>query len=148
MSVPQILSWRPLVLGLLALMLAGCQRAAAPIGPEAFPTRGQVVVKGKPASGVRIVLNPFPDVASPKFLPSAITDENGGFKVSTYSAGDGAPAGEYVLTLEWPVAKKADDDESIVVKDRLQGRYAVAAKSNWRVRIHEQDNILEPIKIP
>jgi hypothetical protein len=54
--------------------------------------------------------------------PQAVVAADGSFRLTTYLAGDGAPAGEYFVTLYWP--GPGPDDDVHVRPDRLGGRYA------------------------
>lgn len=57
---------------------------------------------GKPASSLQIQLHDKAGVDTQKpTFPQATTDEQGNIIVSTYAEGDGAPAGEYTLTIAW-----------------------------------------------
>ena len=51
--------------------------------------------------------------------PFARVSEDGTFAVTTYDTGDGAPAGEFKVTVYWP----ADPDARGPSPDRLKGRY-------------------------
>ncbi len=63
-----------------------------------YPVEGSVRVAGQPASGARLMFHPEDGLATP--VPFAVTGPDGQFQVTTYSLGDGAPAGDYVVTLE------------------------------------------------
>lgn len=92
-----------LILALLAG--TGCSKQD---GVPVFPVRGQVKFKGEPASGAFVVFHPVgaaPDPgASPvdeQPCPSALVKPDGSFELTTRQGGDGAPAGDYAVTLEW-----------------------------------------------
>ncbi|MDZ7616888.1 MAG: hypothetical protein U1E05_07790, partial [Patescibacteria group bacterium] len=64
-------------------------------------------------------------------VSSALTDEAGKFAVATYKTGDGLPEGEYSLTFSW-------QEYNVMARgftgpDKLRGRYADPAKSEFRV---------------
>jgi hypothetical protein len=136
-----------------ALLSSACQR-----GPACYPTRGQVLVGGKPAEGARVLF--FPVDADPADLqtlkPSAKVGPDGSFTLRTFfppdgSVKDGAPAGEYVVTITW-VPENLDPDvagrSSLEAVDRLQGRYGDARKTELRAVVKEGPTDLPPITLP
>src|SRR5262249_28083759 len=66
------------------------------------PTSGQVLVNGSPAAGVRIEFHPVNQNPEQPIYPAATTKDDGRFTLETYKQGDGAPAGDYLVTLTWP----------------------------------------------
>ena len=103
------------------------------------PVKGSVTVAGQPAVGAFVLFTPVnevPDATDPR--PRAEVEPDGSFAVSTYGSRDGAPAGEYIVTIKW-----TDRDEP----DRLQGRYADATTSTLRANIKEGSNELPPFKL-
>jgi hypothetical protein len=83
---------------LLAVSLVSC--AKAPNHAPVFPVKGRVLYEGRPAPGAVVILHST-DVAPNASRPHARVDANGEFELTTYRAGDGAPAGTYKVTLEW-----------------------------------------------
>ena len=59
-----------------------------------------MLVEGKPAEGVQVFFHPLD--ASQRGIPRGVTDAEGRFQLRTYHDGDGAPAGEYTVTVYWP----------------------------------------------
>ena len=85
--------------------------------------------------------------------PHGVTDANGEYTLSTYVAGDGAPAGDWTVTLT-----KAEERLSEQVRERIlasgdalpdarRGRYAGPNRSRWQVTIAPGDNQLEAIEL-
>jgi len=71
-----------------------------------FPVTGVVKIDGKPTPMVRVMM--FPLDHMPEWIETnggaphwANTDPEGKFQITTYNAGDGAPAGEYALFFYW-----------------------------------------------
>ena len=60
--------------------------------------------------------------------PQAVTDTNGEFHLTSYNADDGAPDGDYVVTIEWRerTGLMKQDFEG---PDRLGGAYAKMEKT-------------------
>src|SRR5436309_2545576 len=70
------------------------------------PVQGKVLFEGKPIGGALVVLHPLDAGPAQAVRPVAYTKEDGSFAVATYDAGDGAPSGKYVATVEWLVRPK------------------------------------------
>jgi hypothetical protein len=94
---------------LLAMALAaGCSRSE-PDRVEVHPVTGQVIFDGKPAAGAFVIFHPKQEIPGvPR--PSASSDKQGNFTLSTYSAGDGAPQGAYAVTVVLPSMVKKDGE--------------------------------------
>jgi hypothetical protein len=89
-----------LAAGMLApLGLTGCGHKDVVV--PVHPVSGKVTFEGKPAEGAVVTLNPQGDAALKTAAPKATVKPDGSFKVSVYSDGDGAPAGDYVATVQW-----------------------------------------------
>lgn len=137
-------------------ILIGCGQGDGRL--DVRPTTGVVLRDGLPVPGATVVLNPAPGTpaAAAGLLPSAETDADGTFVVSSYESGDGAPAGEYSVTLGWPDRSykprtPAEREAALAgdVPDRLGGRYRDPAKSTWTVVVTEgAENRLPPIELP
>lgn len=93
--------WLILLAGLALIgSLAGCKKDGPPVF-KVHKVRGQVLFDGKPATGVTVVLNPDEGSFPPGVSPMAMTRDEGKFEIGSYTPGDGAPAGKYVVTLTW-----------------------------------------------
>jgi hypothetical protein len=101
------------ILAALPALLQGCGGNGK---PPAIAATGKVMFnKTTPAAGALIVLHPI-DPAFEKVIggkPFAKAEEDGTFKLTTYNEGDGAPEGEYGVTVEWRKADKAKPKFSI-----------------------------------
>lgn len=112
-------------LALVALGLASCGKADG--RKPTFPVTGRVLLAdGRPAEHATVVLHPVgdtgPDVAKPRGKVAA----DGSFTLTTYDANDGAPAGEYRVTVErWLAGTRPDEGPS----NRLSPIYASPEKS-------------------
>lgn len=122
-------------LALVAVLLGGC--GAKDDIPGRLPTyavTGEVFVDGQPAADAFVYLNPRGD-RPPQLRPYAQVDSQGKFAISTYLAGDGAPAGEYVITIEWLTYQQFSNQWS--GPDKLNGQYARAEDSTFKASVHE-----------
>lgn len=105
-----------------------------------FPVKGQLLVNNQPAAGAFIVLYPVNEPAEPTDpRPQATVAADGSFTISTYGEADGAPAGDYRVTITW----EGGADEP----DKLGGRYADVMQSKIKVTVKEGSNELEPIRL-
>jgi hypothetical protein len=132
---------RFLWLAIVAALLASC---AANTRKPVFPVRGQVFVDGQAAVGATVFF--YPVESDPEALaPYGVVDDNGSFSLTTYLTFDGAPAGEYVVTIRCPGPPKRPGDEQ--GPDRLKGRYDNPKTSTLRAKVEKKSNELEPFRL-
>ena len=127
------------------LMAVGCGEAKVERTPV-FPVTGQVTVKGQAAHGAIVALHPKAPLEGGAPNPRANVDKDGTFSVTTFDKGDGAPAGEYVVTVLWykPIGKGNDVAPGPNVVPR---KYATAATSDIVVKVAAGQNSIPPIKL-
>jgi hypothetical protein len=82
------------------LTLAACSEAKSDRA-TVFPAKGSITFKGEPTHGAMVGLHPKSPLPAGVPSPRANVGKDGTFAVSTYDSGDGAPEGEYVLTVVW-----------------------------------------------
>ncbi len=130
----------------LALFVPGCARNNH---KPVFAVRGQVLVQGTPASHASVTFHPLGGAAGDP-LPSAQTDDQGYFTLTSYAGGDGAPAGDYAVTVVWfraaPLRDRSEGD-STNGRNLLPPRYANPATSGLRAAINPGRNELPPFKV-
>jgi hypothetical protein len=129
-----------------ALMLAlagGCGREER---TPVFPVRGQVVYAGKPAVRARVAFHRLDATGTQSERPNALVAEDGIFRLSTRRAYDGAPAGEYAVTITWPSPSKKEDGFD-AGPDVFNNRYADPKTTPFRVRVKEGENELGPFVV-
>src|SRR5262245_28750758 len=131
----------PLLLAIVVLSTAlpGCGKKG---WLTTYPVKGTVVVDGKPAKEVFVTFHPREDVANRPYLPSGRTIENGEFVLSTFVEGDGAPAGEYDVTITWPV--RFNPISTLWEGDKLKGQYKDKARPAATVTIEKKRQALGP----
>lgn len=114
-------------LATIVVLAAGCSSGGDVEGRvKVYPVSGAVKVAGQPAAGARIVFyGATPELIGPGTVsPAAVTDENGLFQLQSYGPGDGAPAGQFNVTVSWPEeVPEGVDSEVNRPKDRLKNRY-------------------------
>jgi hypothetical protein len=139
----RVARWLPLVAALLA---ASCSGASS-----LHPVQGKVTYQGGPAKGAVVVFHPKASDDLKTMRPSGVVDENGTFTLSTIKPGDGAAAGDYVVTITWPEEAKPGKVTSTEPPpepvDRLKGRYADRAKSTFTAQVKPGKNDLPPFVI-
>jgi hypothetical protein len=137
----------PSVLSCVAvgLCLGGCSEASKP----AYPVRGQILIEGKPAARALVAFHPVGATGREAVHPAGQADDQGNFTLTSFAAGDGAPPGEYQVTVVCLVPTKArsrDDDETVTRND-LPVRYAKAETSQLRVTVAKGENTLPAITL-
>lgn len=130
-------------LGLILIIgVFGCGQR----GPELHPVSGKVLDgDGKPAVNALVMFHPVGPGSALKNPPLGRVDEKGEFHLTTFQKDDGAPAGEYIVTVEWRPAKKAPFDPE--PQDRLAGRYRDPAISKLRATVGHGPTLLEPFRV-
>jgi len=127
---------------------AGCEKPA-PQNKPVYPVHGSAVFNGKPPVGATVIFNPLPldRMATPS---RGMVKADGSFQLSTYGSEDGAPEGEYAVTLYWPgkrTGKKAESEDEEIPPDQLGNRYFDAASSKIKVQVKAGENKLEPFQL-
>jgi hypothetical protein len=115
------------------LILAGCSQPDTRV--PTYPVRGRITVDGKPpGSALQIECHPVAgiDTRNPT-VSRTESDEAGNFKISTYAAGDGVPAGDYVLTVTWLTFNLMSRDYT--GPDKLNDRYSNPETSSVKVTV-------------
>src|SRR5262245_51845438 len=115
-------AWRPCLLLVALASGPACSSSAL------HPVPGTVIYKGAPIKRAVVVFHPVGgDLNSQR--PSGVTGEDGTFSLTT-GVKDGAPRGEYRVTVVWPAEQPAKPDVIVMASDspsppdRLGGRYA------------------------
>jgi hypothetical protein len=123
--------WRIVGFLVLAGAMLGCR--GDPRFLPTYPARGQVFFEGKPAAGVLVFFHGPIGKGNDWTKPSASTDTEGNFSLVTYRQGDGAPVGNYTVTV-------ATGTESKVTG--LPTHYADPATSGLTAEVKPVDNVL------
>lgn len=141
-----VMRWMPLVLGLMAVAgIAGCGESPKDLPTVPIhPVKGTVTLDGKPIAGARVSLQLLQGSKPGDINPNAVTDEAGGFQMSTYAPLDGAPEGAYAVMVSWPVVINASGSDPEFGKERLPARYQVPEKSGLVLTVSEdlQDAVM------
>src|SRR4029079_12909223 len=108
--------------------------------PTLYAVEGKVLVNGEPAENLNVAFHPLAGDQN-LFCPVGRTNSKAIFHLMTRSNADGAPAGEYRVTLVWPDGL-IDECEcpDPIHHDRLTGSYAKADKSKFQVKVTSSNN--------
>jgi hypothetical protein len=133
---------------------AGCRRGVTRL--PVTPVAGKVLFQGKPVAGARVLLIPLNRGDQDVALPRGTTGSDGMFKLTTYAPEDGAPAGEYTVSLTWKGPQqgaadtKGDGDRPLVggvQLDYFKNRYKDPKTSGLRLKIEPGAAELSPINL-
>jgi len=102
-----------------ALLLCSCRPSDR---QPVYPVRGSVYRNGQPAAGALVAFHPSRDPNDHGLCPQGVVAADGSFHLTTFTANDGAPTGQYAVTVYWPAP--GPDDDVHVRPDRLASRYA------------------------
>ena len=147
-------SIRPVRAGLRAVVAVTVLGLAACGGSDfhkVYPVKGTILVNGRPANDCLIYLNrTFDDNHPRRVTPYALTGENGEFQITSYITNDGAPEGEYVVTIEWRERSGVLNNNFEGI-DRLDGAYAKVESTKSRpgfvVKVGRQAQELPPFNL-
>jgi hypothetical protein len=131
----------------LPLVFSGCGGGSAPTRPQ-YAVHGKVLFHGQPAAHAIVVLNAVNQNAPPRFPPRGVTGPDGVFVIGSHLASDGAPEGEYAVTLVWPEEQNPKNPPENTPPDRLKNRYNDLKHAKWHVRVAAaSDNTLDTLNI-
>jgi hypothetical protein len=116
-----------------------------------YPVHGKVLVNGQPAVNARVVFYPKVNEVDgiPMPAPAANANADGVYRLESYEQNDGAPAGEYTVTVSWP-EPPPENAELLGVyeqKDRLRNRYSDPAKSGITATVEEGGGEIPPFDL-
>lgn len=103
------------------------------------PTRGIVLLDGSPLPGAKVMLS-LVDGSKQAVVADGYSEADGRFRLSTYKAWDGAPVGEYVVTVIQPVPMV--DEKGLPGENRLPAKYSSTKTSELRASVKLGDNEL------
>lgn len=117
------------------VLIAGCGDS----GLKCYPVRGTVLLQGRPVAEANVLLHPI--AASANFpQPLAQTDAAGGFELTTLQPKDGAPAGEYIVTVELRDWVTVGEEPVRDGKNLLPAKYADPKQSPLKVQVEAKPN--------
>jgi hypothetical protein len=105
------------------------------------PVRGTLYVDGSPAAGAIVQLWPVLGKEKARYSAQAMTEADGSFTVSSYTAFDGAPAGEYRISVTWP--RPLVDASGKPGRNVLPAKYASPETSGLTRTVVAGENVLD-----
>ena len=108
---------------------------------------GKVLDNGEPVVRAKVAFHPVLPSTDPPLVPSAMTDEHGQFQLTTYLQADGAPPGEYRVTVACPVLPNPKAAGIQMPVDKYKGRFSNPEKSKWTVTVNEGENSIDPFDL-
>ncbi len=124
---------------LVVVLCCGCGPKRKPV----YPVRGKVFLAGQPTEGALVIFHPVDDPDVPPLRPSGTVAADGSFTLSSYVLKDGAPVGEYRVTILWVPELSTNPN----APDKLQGRYADPKTSGLRAQVKAEPNELPPFEL-
>jgi hypothetical protein len=135
---PRLMLPPVLVMAAMAMTMAGCGKRHGDRS-TLYPAEGQVLWNSKPLGGAQVVFYPT-GLADEKFTPSrAQTNFDGRFSLGTYATADGAPEGEYAVTVVCYPMRPKDGGAGPNV---LPKKYASPKTTDLRVKIASDTSTL------
>lgn len=127
--------------------ITGCSRG--PSEKPVYKVHGRVTYENKPMNGAIITFHSANE--NDRTTPAhATADADGRYELYTYRPGDGAPAGDHIVTIYWPaprpksagaaVSPDADDGGVMPTVDRLKSRYNAVGNSPLHATVEPKDN--------
>jgi hypothetical protein len=124
---------------------------------KTYPVQGAVKFQGAPASGAFVVFhrNGAPVTLGPAKAdgapadpvnPNAQIGPDGSFALTTFRGNDGAPAGEYAVTVQWNKSI-LQDDAPVAGPNVIPREYSDPKTTPLKVTIKPEANALEPWNI-
>jgi hypothetical protein len=102
---------RPLA-AVICCVLAGLCSACGASHKPVYPVHGEVRVNGQAPVHAQVGFFPVNDAGPDVVRPIGQVDEQGQFTLTSYAKGDGAPEGEYRVTVAWYLASRRPNDDS------------------------------------
>ncbi len=124
----------------ISCVLMGCSK-----GEQRLPTHqvvGKVLRKGAGLPNATVVFH-AKDSAKGFFKPRATTNANGEFVLTTYESGDGAPAGEYEVTLEQWIFLNPE----VGATNRLPNKLGVPSTSGLKATVAKTANSIPAFEL-
>jgi hypothetical protein len=117
--------------------------------PPVYPVTGSVRYQGAPTTGAFLVFHPVGQAAAGEQKPTATVNPDGTFVLTSHGEttnSEGAPAGEYAVTVEWykPVKQGTDFVRGPNV---IPARYSRSDSTPLKVTVAQKANELPAFEI-
>lgn len=134
----------PLCLIVSCLLLIGCR------GDTRIPTfsvKGKITYRKQPVGEAMLVLHPAVPLPVETPQPVAYSNVQGDFEFTTFKTGDGAPQGEYTITVELREQRQIGEELVRDGRNLLPPQYSSAQKSPLRCTISAGKNELPELEL-
>ena len=108
-----------------------------------YPVSGQVLEGTRPVANATVILHPVGDVGGDVVKPRGTTRADGTFTLTTFDGNDGAPAGDYRVTVEQWLAGRPDEGPS----SRLPAKFARPETSGLTATVGTGPTDLKPFVV-
>lgn len=130
--------WLPVLL----LPLLGC--GGGDNRKPTYAVAGKVAdASGRPLANADVVFHPVDDGGDGTLRPYGRTDETGTFRLTTYDGNDGAPAGQYRVSVQQWKTVSADGGPT----NQLPSKYANPDQSGLTATVNPGPTDLRPFQI-
>lgn len=128
----------------LATMCTGCGEKVTRL--PVHPVRGQITRNGQPLAHALVAFHPRSATPQADLAPRGQTDEQGRFTLTTYDSHDGAPAGEYAVTVQYyqPIQNGSSSEPGPNV---LSPKLALPSTTDIVVQVTSGTNELPAIEV-
>lgn len=130
---------------IVVIGLLGCSSGVK--SPVCYPVHGKVTSKGKPLADAVVVLHRIGGDVEGNQKPMAVAKADGIFELTTYSSGDGAPPGEYAITVELRALTTGGEEPIRNGPNTLPPKYAKPETSGLKFTVIEGENEIPPIEL-
>lgn len=135
---------RRFLTGLLFLAALGLSSCGGDGRKPTFPVAGRVLRDGKPVAHATVVFHPTGAAEPDPVRPRGTTGADGSFALTTYDGNDGAPAGDYRVTVElWLSSGRGDEGPT----SRLPTKYAKPDTSGLTATVNPGPTELKPFEL-
>lgn len=136
-------------LHVFAAVFALCEVTACsrPAEPVCYPVAGRVTLKGRPIAEAMVVLHRVGGDVEGHQKPMAYTGADGAFQLTTIKHNDGAPVGDYAITIELRAPKTVGEETVRSGPNLLPAQYAKPERSNLKYSVVAGDNQIPAIEL-
>jgi hypothetical protein len=139
--LPRFARFLPVTLiALISVLSSSCSNGRKPV----YPVNGQVLFEGQPIPGALIVFHPKGADVGTTEKSFAKSGPDGTFTLGTYESAEGAPAGNYLVTVElWLSSGQGDEGPT----SRLPAKFANPNTSGLTATVEAGPNELKPFQL-
>jgi hypothetical protein len=125
-------------------LLSGCSGAQ---GPTCSPVKGRLTYKGKPLAEAMVVFHRIGGDVEGNQKPVASTDSSGAYTLTTFRRNDGAPPGEYAITVELRARQTVGEETVRNGPNLLPPKYAKPGTSGLKYTVVSGENLIPPFDL-